>query len=68
MSLMSVCWTLFKSVSIWEPFDLACILQKEDLLFKFLNNTEFRNIRTGEITTGAYLVSINEIVVITINR
>ena len=68
MSLMSVCWTLFKSVSIWESFDLACILQKEDILFKFLNNTEFRNIRTGEITTGAYLVSINEIVVITINR
>ena len=89
MSLMSVCWTLFKSVSIWEPFDLACILQKEDLLFKFLNNTnilewktyhrsffienssinaEFLNIRTGEITTGAYLVSINDTVVITVNR
>ena len=29
MSLMSVCWTLFKSVSIWDSFDLDCILQKE---------------------------------------
>ena len=31
MSLMSVFWTLFKSVSIWDSFDLDCILQKEDL-------------------------------------
>ena len=28
MSLMSVCWTLFKSVSIWGSFDLDYILQK----------------------------------------
>ena len=83
MSLMSVCWTLFKSVSIWDSFDLDCILQKGDFLFKSLNkyqylgmedlpqeffienlsiNVEFLNIRIGEITAGAYLVSISEIV------
>ena len=28
MSLMSVCWTLLKSVSIWGSFDLDYILQK----------------------------------------
>ena len=80
---MSVCWALFKSVSIWNSFDLDCMLQKEDLLFKSLNkyrylgmenlpqeffienlpiNVEFLNIRIGEITAGAYLVSITEIV------
>ena len=31
-------------------------------------NAEFLNIRTGEITTGAYLLSINNTVVITVNR
>ena len=83
MSLMSVCWTLFKSVSIWDSFDLDCILQKGFFLFKSLNkyrylsmkdlpqeffienssiNVQFLNIRTGEITAGAYLVSITEIV------
>ena len=83
MSLLSVCWTLFKSASIWDSFDLDCILRKEDLLFKSLNNyrylgmadlpqesytensaikVKFLNNRTGEITAGAYLVSITEIV------
>ena len=83
MSLMSVCWTLSKPVSIWDSSDLDCILQKGDFLFKYLNkygylgmedlpheffienssiNVEFPNIRTGEITAGAYLVSITEIV------
>ena len=38
MSLMSVCWTLFKSASTWNSFDLDCILRKGDLLFKSLNN------------------------------
>ena len=37
MSLMSVCWTFFKSENIWDSFDLDCILQKGDLLFKSLN-------------------------------
>ena len=79
MSLMSVCWTLFKFVSIWDSFDLDCILQKGDFLFKSLNkyrylgleeffienlsiNIEFLNFTTGEITAGAYPVSITEIV------
>ena len=83
MSLMSVFWTLFKSVSIWDSFDLDCILQKWDFLFKSLNkyrylgleelpqeffienlsiNIEFLNFTTGEITAGAYPVSITEIV------
>ena len=82
LSLMSVCWTLFKSVSIWDSFDLHCILQKGDFLFKSLNNykylgkedlpheffiensinVEFLNNRRGEITAGAYLVHITEIV------
>ena len=39
--LMSVCWTLFKSASIWDSFDLDCILQKGDLLFKSLNNYRY---------------------------
>ena len=38
MSLMSVCWTLFKPASIGDSFDLDCILQKGDILFKPLNN------------------------------
>ena len=38
MSLMSVSWTLFKCESIWDSFDLDCILQKGDILFKSLNN------------------------------
>ena len=41
MSLMSVCWTLFKSTSIWDSFDLDCILQKGNLLFKSLNNYRY---------------------------
>ena len=30
--------SLFKSVSIWDSFDLDCILQKGDLLIKSRNN------------------------------
>ena len=41
ISLMSICWTLFKSPSIWDSFDLDCILQKGDLLFKSLNNYRY---------------------------
>ena len=41
MSLMSVCWTLFKSVRVWDSFDLGCILQKADLLFKSLDNYRY---------------------------
>ena len=28
MSILSVCWPLFKFISIWDSFDLDCILQK----------------------------------------
>ena len=40
MSLISVCWTLFKSVSIWDLFDLDCILQEGVVLFKLSINTD----------------------------
>ena len=81
MSLMSVCWTLFMFASNWDSFNLDCILQKWNLLFKSLNNyrclgmedlpqetflenslinVEFLYNRTGEITAGAYLLSITE--------
>ena len=39
--LMSVCWTLFKSVSIWDSFHLDCILQKGDILFESANNYRY---------------------------
>ena len=38
---MSVCWTLFKSTSIWDSFDLDCILQRGNLLFKSLNKYRY---------------------------
>ena len=41
MSLMSICWTLFKSASIGNSFDLGFILSKGDLLFKSLNNYRY---------------------------
>ena len=41
MSLMSVCWTLFKSANIWVFLDLDYILQKRYLLFKSLNNYRY---------------------------
>ena len=56
MSLMLVCWTLFKSAGIWGSFGLDYILQNSSINVEFLNN------RIGEITAGAYLLSITEIV------
>ena len=41
MSLMSIFWTLFKSASIGNSFDLGFILPKGDLLFKSLNNYRY---------------------------
>ena len=38
---MSVCWALFKPVSVWYTFDLDCVLQKGNLLFKSLNNYRY---------------------------
>ena len=46
MSFISVCWTLFKSASIWDSFDLDCILQKGDLWFKSLNITDILGWKT----------------------
>ena len=59
MSLMSVCWTLFKSVSKWVSFDLDCILQKGDLLFKSLNN--YRHLGMEDLPQDFFIenVSIN---------
>ena len=39
--LMSVCWIFFNSASICHSFDLDCILQKGDLLFKSFNNCRY---------------------------
>ena len=41
MSFMSVCWKLFTSVCIWDFFDLDCILQKGNVLFKSVNNYRY---------------------------
>ena len=41
MSLMSVFLRLFIPVSIWDSFDLDCILQEGDLLFKSLNKLRY---------------------------
>ena len=45
MSLMSVCWTLFKSKRIWNSPDLDYILQKRDLLFKYLDYYRYLRIK-----------------------
>ena len=59
MSLMWDCWTLFKSVSIWEFFDLNFILQKGDLLFNSLNN--YRYLGTEDLPQELFIrnLSIN---------
>ena len=41
MSLLSVCWTIFKSASIWDSFNLDCVFQKGDLLFNSLNKYRY---------------------------
>ena len=41
ITLMSVCSTSFKSSSIWNSFDLDCILQKGGLLLKSLNKYRY---------------------------
>ena len=57
MSLMSVFWTLFKSISIWDFFNLDCILQKGDLLFKSLNNN--RHLGMKDLLQEFFFSSIN---------
>ena len=37
MSLMAVCWNMFKSVARWDGYDLDRILQSGFQLFNFLN-------------------------------
>ena len=37
MSLMSVCWSTFISITIWDGTDLDMILENGDRLFKSLN-------------------------------
>ena len=37
MSLMSVCWSTFTSVTTWDGTDLDMILENCDRLFKYLN-------------------------------
>ena len=34
MALMSVCWTLFKRVVLWDSFELDSILENGDQLYK----------------------------------
>ena len=72
MSLMSVFWTLFKSVSKWGTFHLDYTLKKGDRLLKSLNNysylenvsinVEFLDNRREEIIAVTYLLSMTEIV------
>ena len=57
MSLMSVCWILFKSVSIWNSFDLDFILQKGDILFKYLNN--YRNLGMEDLPQEIFIENLS---------
>ena len=80
---MPVTWTLFRSLGMWNKFDLDCMLGKGDQLFKFMAkfrylgmedlqqeflvenpsiNVEFWENITGEITAGAYVIIVWEIV------
>ena len=61
MSLMSVCWKLFKSVSIWDSFDLDCILQKGDVLSTSLNNYKYLGIEDLPQENILYLIEYLDI-------
>ena len=41
MSLISVTWTLLKSLGIWDQFDLDYIFDKRDQLFKFVGKFRY---------------------------
>ena len=41
MSLISVCWTFFKSRGLWDKFDLDFILGKRDQLLKFIGKFQY---------------------------
>ena len=49
MSLMAVCWNMFKSVARFDGYDLNRILQSGDELFKSLNM--FRVLRVDNLPT-----------------
>ena len=44
MSLVSVSSTLFRPSGLWDRFDLDCILDKEDQLFKFIGKFRYLGI------------------------
>ena len=41
MFLVSVSFTLFKSLSLWDEFKLDCIRGKEGLLFKYIGKFRY---------------------------
>ena len=41
MSLILVNWALFRSSCRWDKFDLDCILDKRDQLFKFISKSRY---------------------------
>ena len=41
MSFMSVSWILFKSPGMWDKFELDCILDRGDQLFKFIGKFRY---------------------------
>ena len=53
---MSVCWTLFKSTSIRDHFDLDCILQKRICL----NLLKLQVSWDGRLTTGIFLLKAHQ--------
>ena len=48
MSPMSVIWTLLRSPTLWDKFDLDCILGSGNQLFVFLR--KFRNLRMEDLS------------------
>ena len=49
MSLMSVCWNSFISVTTWDGTDLDMILENGDQLFKSLN--QYRLLQVDDLGT-----------------
>ena len=39
--VMPVTWTLFRSLGMWDKYDLDCTLAKMDQLFKFIRKFTF---------------------------
>ena len=66
MSLMSVYWILFKSARILDSFDIDCILQKGDLLFKSLNNYRYRGVE--DLTQELFIENLSIIIIIIVQE